>query len=519
MFEKYRAAKEARLQEDFNKRIVTFFNVPTANIAISSPNEQFREAENKVWYLSQDSAPLMKFYSTRMLIGEYRTNSFYQINTHGDIAYYHYNLPQMITKAMSNLLFSKLPSSDISSGNQAIDKKLNILIHNILIDNNYSSLLKKAAEYASYSGQVGFKLVLDSDVSSYPIIQVYPKENIEVITKYDRTVAIIFKDYYPKDDNGLSSYVLYSIYKPGSIEYKLYSESFTVTNQDANREEVPLSTLSYTAGLKPIYFYYRDGTPADIIMADVIDNKTNGVSDYTGIIDDCIALDEIYSNRQTFIRDSIPRLYVPSMYSNKDVNTGITNVSPGVDYATHLVPIPTGNPNWNNIELKRDIVDIKANIEGYNEAMIDTIKRAINTSGLSPATIGLDDAGSNSSAEALNIRERVSMRTREEKIQLWSEGLSHLYGLLLAMVSAEDIKDNEFIIDDTRDINITITFPNYERDIANEQAELNLIKDKLNANLITERDALQLLYPDYDDKEIDAKILELSSPKNVSNKQ
>lgn len=502
---------EAKKQAEFNKRLFTFFNTQTALIALpSASNENYRQAEYKLWYLGQTPEEYLKFYNTRLRTDAmYNTNNFYRICKGGDLAFTHANLAQAITKAMTGLVFGKEPEITASSGNKERDKKLNANIEEILKDNNKMSLFNQACEMASYSGRVGFKIVLDKDLSEYPIFEPYPKEQIEVMKSHGRITDIIFKDFYEISET--KSYVLYSIYGKGYIKYKLYIENFTsVGDQGSNRQEVSLDRLEQTKGLHDQYFYYSDGSKLDFILAVLIDNKENGLSDYSGCIDDFISLDETYTNRQTYIRRSGIKLYLPEFQGLKDVKTGQL-FTKNRDYDTSVTYVPSSNPNWQNTEIKRDVIEIKNNIEGYDTAMNSIILRALMTTGLSPATMGYDNAGANASGEALNIRERVSLRTRDEKLTRWSEGISKLVLAALHLQTAKGNGDNIYL--ERIDTNIIVDFPSYEADLAQEQAELEILIAKLTAGLITLEDAVREMYPELEEDELQIKVAELEKIK------
>jgi hypothetical protein len=98
---------------------------------------------------------------------------------------------------MVNLIFAKEPQIDVDTGNKKTDAKLQQSLDLAWQDNRKMDLLRKAAEAESYSGAVGIKVTMDSDESDYPILQLYPKEDLEIRKKYDRVEEICFKDYYP----------------------------------------------------------------------------------------------------------------------------------------------------------------------------------------------------------------------------------------------------------------------------------------------------------------------------------
>lgn len=510
---------EAKKQEEFNKRLFTFFNTNTALIELpSNTDELYRQAENKVWYQAQDASELIHFYKTRLRVySMYQTNQFYKLCTQDSgLAFMHYNLAQAISKSMTNLLFGKEPKITAKSGNQKNDRIFNAAIEDILKDNDKYSLYNKSSELASYSGRVGFKLILDTDVSEFPIIQVYPKEQIELLKVYGRTTDIVFKDYFDSSDE-TRPYVLYSFYGKGYIKYKLYRESFTATNQDRNREEIPLDTIPQTSGLKDKYFYYTDGKPVDKILAVVIDNKTDGLSDYTGCIDDFIAIDETYTQFETFVRSSGLKIYLPERLAERDAKTGEV-ISRNIDFSTRVSFVPTSNPNWQMTEIKRDIVDnMDRTLKGYVDTMNSLIMRACQTAGLSTATMGYDIAGANSSGEALNIRERVSIRTRDEKLQRWSEGLSKLFERLLILYSA-NVKNDKIYVENVEP-NFYVEFPPYGQNLENDKNAINITLSKLNNGLITLEDALQEINPAMDKDDIKKKEEELKKePDRTDNK-
>nr|DAE44723.1 MAG TPA: portal protein [Caudoviricetes sp.] len=506
-------------QDSFNRKIITFFNQNTAAIELpSKANETFREAERKLWYEGMESEEFLKFYNTRFSVdSSQNTNKFYSntVSQNADIAFMHYNLAQMISKTMGNLIFGKEPSIKVVSGNKETDKKKQLVLEDIFKDNDKMQLFVKAAELASYSGGAGFKVNIDKDVSEYPIIQVYPKEKIEVVKQYDRITDIIFKDYFPQPND--DDLVLYSIYGRGYIKYQLVKEEFNPAIGAVVIKKLSLSKLEETKDLKDCYFYNSDGTPSTRIMGVYVENKTNSKSDYDGAIDDFIGIDEVYSNFETFIRSSGIKLYVPEIMEEKDPNTGYIK-NKNLDYSTKVTFIPTANFTWQATEIKRDIVEIKNNIDGYTNAMNSLIMRAINTAGLSPATMGYDIAGANSSGEALNIRERVSIRTREEKLVRWSDAIEKL-SLILLSLSEVKVSDNmNYYIEDLKNFNINIDFPAYEHDYDAENQLLNSIITKYNAGFITLKDAVIQLNPGMEEKDIDNKVSELKREMETKSK-
>lgn len=442
--------------------------------------------QNKVLYRG-DTSEILRWYKThRPRNAMYTTNLFWRVVT-GNAPIQHYPLANIITKTMVNLLFSDNPRVEALSGNLARDKKLNATLDDILKENEFGDLLQRSVELESYSGVVAYKFVMDPDFSDNPIIQAYPKEDIEVIKQYDRLSEIIFKDYYEVKDN---KYVLWTICGRGYIDYKLFRDGKKL-------EEVSVDTLDETRGLSRLEIMNSDGTPYKDILAIYKENKAGGLSDYNNLYDDFAALDEIYSNMIDFIRKSRIKTYIPETLLDQDVQTG--KRSQRNEYDSSDIVLHDSNPAGTTQEVKRDIVDINNSIQGYKDAFNNTLLNALSTAGLSPCSIGLDIAGANSSALALNIRERVSLRTRSEKQKRWTEALEKLAKLLLSLSGAKVVEGKMYL--NTYDKDIKVTFPEYETPSFSEQVAT--LSQALDANLIDLESALKMLYPDKSDEEIE----------------
>lgn len=482
------------IQDYVDKRVANFFDNIDLKTKITGKiynDDLYELQENRIWYKANKDT-LLRFYKTTRRVNQlYPIQDFYRL-TPGNIPIQHYPLADMITKTMVNLVFSEKPTIAFETGNQQRDEELNKILEEIYDDNNISSLIQNAAELESYSGAVAFKPVLDPDFSDYPIIMAYPKEDFEVIKKYNRIQGIIFKDYYKKDKK---EYVLYTECGIGYITYKLYEME---KNSQEGKDEVPLSTLPETKGLKPLKFRTSDGKPLRQLLAVYKENKTNATSDYSGIIDDFQALDEIYTNMVNYIRKSKVKVYMPENMCKKN-EKGETIVP--FDYDSDYTILYDNNPEGTSQEAKRDVIDIQNTIVGYREAFNEVLKHAVLNTGLSLSSIGYDISGANASGEALAIREKVSMRTRSEKIRRWDEALQSLTRLVVALQSYTVVGD-AIHIENMFDYNVLVSFAEYEEPTMD--AIVEVLANTLEAGLIDRETALHRLWDDeYSNEEIE----------------
>jgi len=470
------------MQRFIDKRITNYLDRLDLNINIEShiyTHDEYIKQENKTWY-NNDKQQLLRFYQINN--GEinqlYPIKDFYKL-VPGNYPVEHFPLANMISKAMVNLIFSEKPEITIDSGNKKTDQILNKKVLDVYEENQYANLLQKAAEFESYSGAVAFKIIVDPNFSDNPIIMVYPKEDFEIVKKYDRLQAIIFKDHYKKGD---TEFILYSEYGKGYIVYKL------VSCKNGKQKEVSIDSLDETAGLKDLNFYNMDGSNSDQILAVYKENKTNAKSDYDGITDDFQALDEIRSNIINYIRKSKIITYMPENMCVQDTKS---NPIPPSDYYSDYTILRDSSPKDVNMEAKRDIVDIQSSIAGYNNTFNDILKNALMTTGLSPVTIGYDLAGANSSGEALSIREKTSMRTRSEKIHRWDIALKELTKLILSLSDIKSIQDKNYI-KDYSNYDVNVSFAEYESPTFD--AIVGSLGTALDNGLIDEETALKKLW-------------------------
>ena len=490
------ANKNKDIQEEIKEQKKKDLSRNKKDQLIKLREADFRKEQYKIFNVG-DTSEILYFYKTHQIYSttELRTNNFYKVVNNSSIPVMHYALANIISDSMTNLIFSDNP---VIESKKKSDTKL---LNEIYDSNNLSELLSDSCNKESYSGAVAFKIVLDKDFSEYPIIIAYPKEDVEIIRKYDKIDKVIFKDYYTKEDD---TYILYSIYGRGYIDYKLYkSTTVNYGYKEVKLDEVSLTEIPELSELKRIDFIYRNGEKVNKILAVYKENKPGGESDYKNLLDDFCALDEIYSNMIDFVRKSRIKSYIPESLLEIDAATGKKYIKQ--EYDTDNIILYDSNPEGTNTDIKRDIVDVNNSLNGYKEVFNNTLLNALSTAGLSPATVGLDMAGANSSALALNIRERVSLRTRAIKQKLWNEALQELSILLLEYYSAKKI-GNSVVIDEFND-NIDITFAEYESPTYSEQ--VTILGQALDNNLISLHEALVQLYPDKTPEEIDLMQVEI----------
>ena len=125
------------------------------------------------------------------------------------------------------------------------------------------------------------------------------------------------------------------------------------------------------------------------------------------------------------------------------------------------------------------------------------IRNALSRVGLSPNTVIEVLGGANASAQALEIREGVSARTRDAKAALWETFIKQLSRLVLVFYSLREADITEssdtaiiYKVDDTGDeYEYKCVFAPFEPETW--QDRLPSIKEAIDANLISQIEALK----------------------------
>ena len=427
----------------------------------------------------------------------------YQIN---NFSIYHNPIANIISRAMSSLLFSTSPNISIKARSQLRSKEYQKRFDSIFADNDLASLLQKASEYESYSGAVGFKPIIDSEFSDYPIIQIYPKEEMIINKKYDKLVSIIFMDDFKKEN---SDYILFSEYGYGFIKYKLIDKK--------TEKEVSLQELEETSGLQDVYFIDKNTNDlVDVLLAVYKENKPGGRSDYENSIDDFNAIDETYSQMMNYIRKTAPKRVVSeSVLKQNDLGMPIV---PSVYDQDLIIRWDNNSGTGEETNEVQTTPNLNNQVKGYLDTMVEVQKNIAKTVGLSIKTVmGEDLSGANASADALSIRENVDLRTRDNKIIAWNEALIKLSKLALILDSAEVIGNGEGMqvikVNSLEEIEILVEFYNPVTPTFKQKAEE--VKELLDAGLIDKKRGLYRLWEDLkSEQEIEEMYLDIEAEKS-----
>ena len=445
-----------------------------------------RFLENGIWY-SGDEQALSYFYRKEApkfyRYGQQSESlNYFWHNMNDNFRKIHSGFPQLISEKMVDLILGNGFALTVEGKDQEnLQEDLDV----ILKENKINLLMNKGIETESWSGGVSWKLTRNPALSDYPIIESWQPENYTNVVISGRIVEDIFFIYYEKDNQKYRLSEIYGVDKlvGAYIDYKLeilQAEVAGQTQLEPKWLDCAISALEQTKELKRINFigyfkrlslYKPNKLPNSEFRYSVL-----GESDYAGSYGGFDAIDEILSTMIQEYRDGKLTRYFPEEYVPKN-NNGEAQV-PDDFKTTHIVyaDSPSENVDKSRIEYLQGDLRIEKHLEGYKM----WVAQALNNAGLSPLTVGITGMESiDASAESQQEREKVSIRTRNKKIELWKEFLQDIIPTALEFhYMTKDMKPNatgNFNVGTIPEFEIIATFEDYiiksMRDRTNEVTE------------------------------------------------
>jgi len=430
-----------------------------------------RLLENSILYsgIEQDLAHFYRREAPKFYRHGQQSESlnYFWANTNDDFRKIHSGFPQLMCEKMVDLIIGNGFNLTVEGKNQ---EELQEELDCLLKDNKISGLMSKGIETESWSGGVAWKMTHNPLISKYPIIESWQPENYTNIVISGRVVEDIFFTYYEQGTNKYRLSEMYGVGEKGAyIDYKLEQLQFNSKGQataDATWVNVPLTKLEQTKKLKRLDFvgyfkrlslYKPNKLPNSEFRYSIL-----GESDFAGSYGAFDGVDEILSTWIQEFRDGKLVRYFPDELVPK--NASGKSTLPDDFKRNHILyeDSPSENVDKQKIMYMQGDVRTEKHLESYKI----WVTQIINNAGLSPLTVGITGLESiDASSESQQEREKVSIRTRNKKIELWKEFLTDFIKTALEfhIMTKEMTKvtDVEFIIGSIPEFDIVATFEDY----------------------------------------------------------
>lgn len=300
-------------------------------------------------------------------------------------------------------------------------------------ENKLPELISNAIAETLVTGDGAFKLNIDTNISSSPILEYWGADSVEYVYSHGRVQEIHFLSAV-----GERGRILKEIYKPGSITYKLMQ----------NDHEVPLDAEESTADLQPVEFNGDFMLAVPMRFWPSSRWRGRGQSIYDRKNDAFDAHDEVISQWLDAVRSGRVQKYIPESLIPKDPKTGALQ-KPN-SFGSHFVAIETSNKENAQDEIKTIQPEIR--YEAFLASYTATLNMCLQGV-MSPATLGID-VGKMSSAEAQREKKDVTGITRNAITSALEEALPQVAQIALA---AQDILSGGT----AGTYNATVTFGEY----------------------------------------------------------
>lgn len=421
---------------------------------------------NSVWYSGVD-VNLKKLYSRDLAsfrdINSDELNYFWAQTTEGsNIRKIHSGIPQLISEKMVDLLMSNgyeikaYKDDDLKDEDEDTAERIDA----IKTWNNLDEKLSEAIETESWGGGVAFKL---SSLKRfpYPVIEAIQPDEYEPRIEAGRIVEDIFITYYQKNNVYYKLKEAYGYDDKGSyIRYAMFKKS----NDDWI--DAKLTDIEETSNLKDwslpgVFRKFSLYKPNKLPNSEFRGSKL-GESDYAGSHGVFDAIDEVLSTMIQEFRDGRIKNFWPSDLLPVDPTSKKQYVPPALKKDFIVYNNGIGEKERPS---KPEMVQGEIHSEKYIETYKKLIETVLNNAGLSPQTIGVTGLESTAaSEESQQLREKVSIRTREKKVNLWTSAINELIELTLMM---DDIKNGRSV----GKYKIVTTFNDYKIKTLKEKTE------------------------------------------------
>jgi hypothetical protein len=187
-----------------------------------------------------------------------------------------------------------------------------------------------------------------------------------------------------------------------------------------------------------------------------------GESDFAGSYGAFDAIDEIISTWIQEFRDGKLNRYFPEELMIKNL-AGKFRYPDGFD-KDHVLYADSPSENIDKQKIIYEQGDIRT--EKHVESYKIWVTNVLNNAGLSPLTVGVTGLESiDASAESQQEREKVSIRTRNKKIELWQEFLQEFLKTALEFrLITKNMTEKEsgvYSVNQSNDFDVIVTFNDY----------------------------------------------------------
>ena len=351
----------------------------------------------------------------------------------------HTGLPGLIVRILASVVLPDM--NDFEFKNAAQEQ----IWKEIEKDNNFRRKMESALKETLFIGDGAFKVVIDTAISDYPILEWYPGDRVEFVYQRDRIREIVFKTPYKEKGR---TYVLNERYGYGYILNELYLDN----------KLVDIKSLRVTENLTDVTFDDSIMLAVPFMIYESAKYEGRGGSIFDGKLDSFDSLDETWSQWMDALRAGRAKTYVPECLVPHDPNTGALVKSNPFDCRYFASDGDMREGQKNQIMTDQPVIPHDSYLASYVTALDLCLQGVI-----SPSTIGIDTKKLDN-AEAQREKEKTTLYTRNAIVEALQETLPEVVAMC---INANNILHNQ----KTEEVEVNIPFGEYANPSFESQVE------------------------------------------------
>lgn len=392
--------------------VINFLNInQTAEQSISlykNKTEHIMLNANKLWYQG-DADLLNQFYSS---IPNQELNFWGVVPSLGmEIPKKHTGIPKVIVNIFADMVSKDLNEITFKNDKQKAEWA------KIAKFNSFKKLNNKVLKEALAIGDGAIKIIINSKFDE-PIFQFINGTSVDYVYEFGRITEIVFYQYFTKD---YKNYRFEEHYGYGYIKNILL---------DSDVEEVALSTIDELVDYKSFIklnnnFIYA--VPVFLLGEDA-EYPNRGKSLFSGKHDSFDGLDETISLLETAMREGRVKTYIPESLIPRDPETGepvLHNNSFDNRFIKLSGAMAEGREN-NKVDVEQPEINTNEYLEAY-QLYLQQICLGI----IALCSLGIEDDKINNNSLAAKEKEKVTIVTRNQIIETFTEVLKELISKIL----------------------------------------------------------------------------------------
>lgn len=408
--------------QDNNSTMVNLIKNKTENVQLNA---------YKLWYQG-DSDLLNQFYQN---LANQELNFWGVVPSVGlEVPKKHSGIPKLMVDLFSNQITRDLNEITINDNTQ------NEVWSKVAEFNDFKNLTNEILKGSLSIGDGAIKIIQNSKFDE-PILQFVDGCNVRYEREYGRIVEVIFFEEYTKD---YKNYVFEEHYGYGYIKNMLFE---TNGMEDI---EVPLSTLQETSKYENFIKLNNNmiyAVPTFLLGMDG-EFKGRGKSLYSGKIDSFDGIDETISLLENAIRQGRVKTYIPESCIPRDPETGeLLMFNNSFDNQFIKLDSNLSETGQNKVDVEQPTIDTEQFLKAYKMYL------SLSCLGIvAPCSLGIEDDYVNANASASNEREKVTIITRNQIIESYTNVVKELVNKILIIKGYKNSKKD----------NISISFNAYQ---------------------------------------------------------